>query len=47
MFNVAQIQNLPTIIYDSEILSFCLILVTYKEKIDKLKLFDVANKVCF
>ena len=26
-----------------ELLSFCLILTTYKDKVDKLKLFDVAN----
>ena len=30
-----------------ELLSFCLILATYKDKVGKLKLFDVANQVRF
>ena len=45
MFNVAQIQNLPVIIYDSR--TSCLIFATYKEKVDKLKLVEVANQFCF
>ena len=32
---------------NQELLSSCLILVTYKEKIDKLKLVEVANQFCF
>ena len=30
-----------------ELLSFCLILAIYKDKVDKLKLFDLANQVHF
>ena len=30
-----------------ELLSYCLILATYKEKVDKLKLIEVANQFCF
>ena len=30
-----------------ELLSSCLILATYKEKVDKLKLVEVANQFCF
>ena len=30
-----------------ELLSFCLILTTYKDKVDKLKLFDVAKQIHF
>ena len=30
-----------------EFLSSCLILATYKEKVDKLKLVEVANQFCF
>ena len=30
-----------------ELLSSCLILATYKEKIDKLKIVEVANQFCF
>ena len=29
-----------------ELLSFCLILATHKEKVNKLNLFDVAHQVC-
>ena len=36
MLNIAQIQNLPAIIYDSRTSKF-LIFATYKEKVDKLK----------
>ena len=38
VLNFAQIQNLPAIICD---------LVTYKEKVDKLKLIEVANQFRF
>ena len=30
-----------------ELLSSCLIFTTYKEKVDKLKLDEVANQFCF
>ena len=30
-----------------ELLSSCLSLATYKEKVDKLKLVEVANQFCF
>ena len=30
-----------------ELLSSCLIISTYKEKVDKLKLVEVANQFCF
>ena len=30
-----------------ELLSSCLILATYKEKVDKLKLVEVENQFCF
>ena len=30
-----------------ELLSYCLILATYKEKVDKLKLVEVLNQFCF
>ena len=47
MFNVLQIQNVPAIIYGSRCLSSCLILATYKDKVNKLKLLEVANQFCF
>ena len=30
-----------------ELLSYCLIIATYNEKVDKLKLVEVANQFCF
>ena len=30
-----------------ELLSFCLILATYKEKVDKIELVEVTNQLCF
>ena len=30
-----------------ELLSFCLILATYKEKVDKIELVEVTNQFCF
>ena len=30
-----------------ELLNSCLILTTYEEKIDKIKLVEVANQFCF
>ena len=30
-----------------ELLSYCLILATYKDKVDKLKFVEVANQFCF
>ena len=30
-----------------ELISFCLIIATHKEKIDKLKLVEVTNQFCF
>ena len=30
-----------------ELISSCLIIVSYKEKVDKLKLVEVADQFCF
>ena len=47
MFNVLQSQNVPAIIYGSRCLSSCLILATYNDKVNKLKLLEVANQFSF
>ena len=45
LINSTLYQNLPAIIYDSR--TSCLILATYKEKVGKLELVEVANQFCF
>ena len=43
MFNFAQIQNVPAIIYDWRTSKFLFNLATYKEKVNKLELVEVKT----